>query len=506
MNEPGNSIELGGMMPPQAIEMEKSVLGAILLDQNALVKVIDLLRPEYFYDPKHKIIYEAVIDLFHESSPIDLLTVTEALRKKETLEKVGGPAYLASLTLHVASSAHIEFHARVIIEKYLKRELIRLSQEVIQQAYSDREDVFDLLDETEQALFRLSEKHLRRQILPISDILGKTIQRLEEIRNKDAHHIGIPSGFHDLDLLTSGWQASDLIIIAARPSMGKTAFALSIARNAAVVNKVPTAFFSLEMSGMQLVTRLLCTEANLDSRRVQNADLTPEEWELLIRASRELAQAPLYIDDTAALSIYELRAKARRLRAEKRIELIIVDYLQLMRGPISKNINREQEVAAISRSLKELAKELEIPVIALAQLNRAVETRQSKKPMLSDLRESGSIEQDADLILFIDRPERYGILTYEDGTPTEGMATIIVGKHRNGPTGEVRLRFIKEYGKFLNESDLIPHTHTDITALYEPGTYSEISIPSKATKLLNPPLEEDEEDYQDSDEDDFPPF
>jgi replicative DNA helicase len=287
--------------------------------------------------------------------------------------------------------------------------------------------------------------------------------------------------------------------------MGKTAFALSIARYAAVVNQIPTVFFSLEMSAMQLVTRLLCAEANLDSRRVQNADLSPEEWELLLRASRVLAQAPLFIDDTAALSIYELRAKARRLRAEKRIELVIVDYLQLMRGMVSKNINREQEVATISRSLKELAKELEIPVIALAQLNRAVETRQNKKPLLSDLRESGSIEQDADLILFIDRPERYGVLTYEDGTPTEGMATVIIGKHRNGPTGEVRLRFVKEYGKFLNETDVAPTPPSEITAFYPTHQkYSEISIPSRASEILSASLEE--EDTADSDEEDFFPF
>jgi len=495
----------GGLIPPQAIEVEKSVLGAILLQQDALVKVIDLLKPEYFYDPRHKVIYETMIELFHESAPIDLLTVTESLRKKEKLNEIGGPAYLASLTISVASAANIEFHARIVVEKYLKRELIHFGQKTIQKAFQEREDVFDLLEETEKDLFRLSENHLRRQVLPVRDVLGRTIQRLEEIRKKDSHYTGIPSGFHDLDRITSGWQPSDLIIIAARPSMGKTAFALSIARYAAVVNQIPTVFFSLEMSAMQLVTRLLCAEANLDSRRVQNADLSPEEWELLLRASRVLAQAPLFIDDTAALSIYELRAKARRLRAEKRIELVIVDYLQLMRGMVSKNINREQEVATISRSLKELAKELEIPVIALAQLNRAVETRQNKKPLLSDLRESGSIEQDADLILFIDRPERYGVLTYEDGTPTEGMATVIIGKHRNGPTGEVRLRFVKEYGKFLNETDVAPTPPSEITAFYPTHqNYSEISIPSRASEILSASLEE--EDTTDSDEEDFFPF
>ncbi|MCS7074252.1 MAG: replicative DNA helicase, partial [Bacteroidia bacterium] len=429
-------IQSTGKVPPHALDLEMAVLGALMLEKEALSRVIDIIKPEIFYAPKHKIIFEAILTLFQNSEPIDLLTVTNQLKLMGKLDEVEGPYYIAKLTSQVASAANIEFHARIVAQKYLQRELIQIAGETLRDAYEDTTDVFDLLDRTEQALFSLSETNLRRNYSPMNELVIKTIKRLEEIKGRGDGITGIPSGFRALDQLTAGWQPSSLIIIAARPAMGKTAFVLSVARNAAVLYKKPVAFFSLEMAAIELSQRLICAEAELDAQKVRTGNLEDYEWEQLNAKVGELSKAPLYIDDTPALSLFDLRTKCRRLKAEKNIELVIIDYLQLMRGDVSKSGNREQEIAGISRALKELAKELNVPVIALSQLSRAVESRGGdKKPMLSDLRESGSIEQDADMVMFLYRPEYYGFQTLEDGTPTEGICQVIIGKQRHGPVG-----------------------------------------------------------------------
>lgn len=444
----------GGRIPPQAMEMEQAVLGALMLEKDALSKIIDVLRPEMFYKDAHREIYESVYTLFQNSEPIDILTVRNHLSVRAKLDVAGGAYYLSELTSKVASAANIEYHARVIAQKYLMRELIKIGDKVVTSAYDETTDVFDLLDGTEQELFSLSETNLRRNYMPMSDLVVSTLHRLEELRGKEGGVTGVPSGFSLLDAYTSGWQRSDLIICAARPAMGKTAFTLTIARNAAVRFNIPVAFFSLEMAATQLVQRLLCAEAEIDAQKVRTGRLESYEWEQLNNRIGSLSKAPLFIDDTPALSIMDLRAKARRLKAEKNIGMIIIDYLQLMTGNVSKSGNREQEIAGISRSLKELAKEIDVPIIALSQLSRAVETRGGdKKPMLSDLRESGSIEQDADMVMFLYRPEYYGLTTYEDGTNTQGVAEVIIAKQRNGPVGDVKLQFVNKFAKFMDLQD-----------------------------------------------------
>ncbi len=439
-----------GRLQPQANEVEQAVLGALMLEKDALSKVIDVLKPEVFYKDGHKLIFEAIHQLFQNSEPVDLLTVTQQLRKNGTLEIAGGAFYITELTSKVASAANIEFHARIVAQKFIQRDLIRITGEVQREAYEDTNDVFDLLDHAEQELFSLSENNLRRDSLPARDLVSQAIRQLEEISKKEDGITGIPTGFKKLDELTSGWQPSDLVIIAARPAMGKTAFVLSVARHAAVKKKVPVAFFSLEMSATQIAHRLLSSESELELNRLRTGKLEPYEWEQLNHRSGALSSAPLYINDTPALSVYDLRAKCRRLKAEKGIQLIIIDYLQLMSGGNSKSFNREQEIAYISRALKELAKELNVPVIALSQLSRAVETRTSgdKRPQLSDLRESGSIEQDADMVMFLYRAEYYKLEQFEDGTSTAGIAELIIGKQRNGPTDTVKLNFVGRYARF----------------------------------------------------------
>lgn len=440
-----------GRIPPQALDMEQAVLGALLLEKNALHRIMDVLRPEMFYKESHKIIFEAILGLFQNSAPVDMLTVKDFLRKEGHLEKTGGAFYIAELTSRVASAANIEYHARVIAEKFILRELIRISDNVIKDAFDETTDVFELLDKTEQGLFEVSETHLRKNYQGMAELVMKTIARLEELKNKDESITGISSGFTELDKLTSGWQKSDLVIIAARPAMGKTAFTLTVARNAALGKKSPVAFFSLEMASVQLVQRLICAEAELDAQKVRTGKLENYEWQQLITRIGSLSNAPLYIDDTPGISIMDLRAKCRRLKAEKKIEMVIIDYLQLMTGSSAKGGNREQEIAGISRALKELAKELDVCVIALSQLSRAVETRGGdKKPQLSDLRESGSIEQDADMVMALYRPEYYGFETDEEGNSTAGLAEVIILKQRNGPTGTARLNFIGKYGKFTD--------------------------------------------------------
>ncbi|MBE7175057.1 MAG: replicative DNA helicase [Mucilaginibacter polytrichastri] len=443
-----------GKLPPQATDLEEAVLGALMLEKDALSSVIDILKPDVFYRDAHQKIFMAIHTLFEKSSPVDILTVTAQLRQQGDIEMVGGAYYITELTNRVASAANIEFHARIIVQKFIQRELIRISTEIINSAFEDTSDVFELLDMAEKNLFDLAQNNLRRETRAMGDIVRESLKNLEELRNKTDGLTGVPSGFTGLDRITSGWQRSDLIIIAARPGMGKTAFVVSCARNAAVQFKKGVAIFSLEMSSVQLVNRLLAGEAEISQEKIRRGDLAEWEWQKMINKIGSLSAAPLYIDDTPALNIFEFRAKCRRLKAQYNIDMVIVDYLQLMHGKgDNKGGNREQEIGSISRALKSVAKELDIPVIALAQLSRAVETRpgNSKRPQLSDLRESGSIEQDADQVLFLYRPEYYGFKEDdEDGSSTEGIGEVIIGKNRHGELTRVKLRFVKEFVKFAD--------------------------------------------------------
>jgi replicative DNA helicase len=438
-----------GKVQPQAVDLEEAVLGAIMLEKDALTSVIDILKPDVFYKDQHKTIYKAIISLFGKSEPVDILTVTSELKKAGDLEMAGGAYYITQLTNRVASSANVEYHAHIIIQKYIQRELIRISSEIIKDSFEDTMDVFDMLDKAEQELFTVSDSNLRRNTLDMNTLVREALHYIEAAKNQQAELRGVPSGFTEIDRITSGWQRSDLIILASRPGMGKTAFALSMARNMAVDFHKPVAIFSLEMSSVQLVTRLISAESMLPAEKLRRGDLADYEWEQLNSKISKLIDAPIFIDDTPALSIFELRAKCRRLKAQHNIEMVFVDYLQLMVGNYDRQGNREQEISNISRSLKSLAKELDIPVLALSQLSRAVETRGgSKKPILSDLRESGAIEQDADLVLFIYRPEYYQIDQLDDGTPTNGLAVISIAKHRNGALGERNLKFTARYARF----------------------------------------------------------
>ena len=445
-----------GKIPPQSVDLEEVVLGAMMIDKKGVDEVIDILHPDVFYKDAHRHIYEAIFKLFETSEPVDLLTVSSQLKKNGKLEVVGGDFYLIKLTQKVASSAHIEFHARIILQKYIQRSLIKISNEIIEDAYDEATDVFDLLDNAESKLYDVTQGNLKRSAETAQNLVIQAKKRIEEIANKEGLS-GIPSGFDKVDKLTSGWQPSDLIIIAARPGMGKTALTLSMARNMAVNNNVPVAFFSCEMSSVQLITRLISSETGLSSEKLRTGRLEKHEWEQLNVKVKALEKAPLFIDDTPSLSIFDLRAKARRLASQHGIKLIVIDYLQLMTaGGTQKGGNREQEISTISRNLKALAKELNVPVIALSQLSRAVETRGgSKRPILSDLRESGAIEQDADIVSFIYRPEYYKIDEWDDEerTPTQGQAEFIVAKHRNGGLENIRLKFIGQLGKFDNLDD-----------------------------------------------------
>lgn len=443
-----------GKLPPQAVDLEEAVLGALMLEKDALSSVIDILKPVVFYVDKHQRIFNAIHVLFEKSSPVDILTVTAQLRQQGELEMIGGAYYITELTNRVASAANIEFHARIIIQKFIQRELIRISTEVINSAYEDTTDVLDLLDKAEKNLFDIAQNNLRRDSRKMDDILNESLKEIEALKDKKDGLTGVASGFTELDRMTSGWQKSDLVIIAARPAMGKTAFVLSCARNAAVDFHKPVVVFSLEMSSVQLVNRLISGETEVEQEKIRKGNLEEWEWQQIHSKIGRLEQAPLIIDDTPALNIFEFRAKCRRLKSQYDIQLIIIDYLQLMHGKSDgKGGNREQEIGSISRALKSVAKELNVPVIALSQLSRAVETRPgaSKRPMLSDLRESGSIEQDADMVLFLYRPEYYGMTEDEDGSPTQGVGEVIIAKHRNGETGRVRLKFV---GKFVKFTDL----------------------------------------------------
>lgn len=437
-----------GKVPPQAIDLEEAVLGAMMLEKNKLADVIELLHPEVFYKEEHQRIFAAIQHLFAQVKPVDILTVTEELRLSGELDTVGGPYYIATLTNRVASSANIEYHARILLQKYIQRELIRISSDVIQNAYEDTTDVFDLLDKAESNLFAVSETSLRRSYRTMSSLIKEAIDDITKGRKHEGGLRGVGSGFTELDRLTAGWQKSDLIIVASRPGMGKTAFALTMARNVAVDFKKPIAMFSLEMSAIQLVMRLISSETEIPSEKLKRGILSDPEWDRLTSKITGLVDAPLYIDDTPALTVFELRAKSRRMKAQHHIELIILDYLQLMQGAPEHKGNREQEISSISRALKSLSKELEIPIIALSQLSREVEKRTVKKPILSDLRESGSIEQDSDMVLFIYRPEYYKVDEDAYGGETQGIAEISIAKNRNGPTKDIKLRFEANFAKF----------------------------------------------------------
>ena len=440
-----------GKIPPQAIDLEEAVLGAMLIDEKGVNEVIDILSPEVFYKKSHQVIYESIQRLFKESEPIDLLTVSSDLKKNKNFELAGGDFYLINLSQKVSSSAHIEFHSRIIQQKYIQRKLISISNEIIQKSYNESTDVIDLLDEAESKLYDVAQNNIKGSSETAQNLVIQAKKRIEEISKKEGLS-GVSTGFEKLDRLTSGWQPSDLIIVAARPGMGKTALALSMARNISVQKKIPVAFFSLEMSSVQLITRLISSETGLSSDKLRTGKLADHEWQQLNVKVSDLESAPLYIDDSAALTIFELRAKARRLASSYGIKLIVIDYLQLMNiGSGNKTGNREQEISTISRNLKALAKELDIPVIALSQLSRAVETRGgTKRPILSDLRESGAIEQDADIVSFLYRPEYYGITEWDDDmkTPSEGQGEFIVAKHRNGALDSIKLKFIANLGKF----------------------------------------------------------
>jgi replicative DNA helicase len=443
-----------GKIPPQAKELEEAVLGAIMLEKSAFDTLTDTnLKPECFYVEAHQIIFTAMRDMQQRGIPIDILTVVEELKRLNQLEFVGGPYFVSKLTNMVVSTAHIDAHARIILQKFIQRELIKISGEIIGDAYEDSTDVFDLLDDSETKMFNITNNYLKKNFEDISSVLAKAINRIDDLRNQKDDISGVPSGFATLDNVTFGWQPTDLIILAARPSVGKTAFALNLARNAALhpTKPVGVGFFSLEMSASQLVLRILSAESNINLEKISRGKLEDYEYQQLhSKGIKRLETAPLYIDDTAALNIFEFRAKARRLVHKHNVGLIIIDYLQLMSGNSDKGGNREQEISTISRNLKALAKELSIPIVALSQLSRAVETRKesNKMPQLSDLRESGAIEQDADMVMFIYRPEYYEVNANEMGESTKGETHIRIAKHRNGSLETIKLKALLHIQKF----------------------------------------------------------
>jgi replicative DNA helicase len=442
----------GGRIQPQDKDIEEAVLGAIMLEKDAYTQICDILKPASFYEPANQKIFDAIQSLGVAQKPIDMLTVTEQLRLDGTLDEVGGPVFISELTSRVASAAHVEYHARIIAQKYLARELINFASTIESKAFDESNDVDDLMQEAEAKLFEISQRNVKKDVTQIDPVIKQAIEQIQAAANRASGLSGLESGFHDIDKITSGWQNSDLIIIAARPAMGKTAFVLSMAKNMAVNYNTPVAIFSLEMSNIQLVNRLICNTCEIGSGKIKSGQLSQLEWDQMMSRIKHLYSAPLYIDDTAGLSIFELRTKARRLVREHNVQIIIIDYLQLMNASGAKFGSREQEVSMISLSLKQLAKELNIPIVALSQLNRSVESRtDNKRPQLSDLRESGAIEQDADIVCFIHRPEYY----YKSGVDPEGndvrnLGEFIIAKHRNGQVTDVKLKFRGEYTRFEN--------------------------------------------------------
>ena len=445
-----------GHLQPQALEIERLVLGALMIDKDAFTVVSEILRPETFYDKRHENIYHAIQSLNMEEKAVDITTVVEQLKKEGTLEDVGGAVYIVELSQHVVSSAHIEFHSRILAQKFLARQLISFASVIETKAFDESIDVDDLMQEAESKLFELSQKNMRQDYTQIDPIITEAQEKIMIAAGSKGGLTGVPSGFTKLDDITSGWQPSDLVIIAGRPAMGKTSFALSIAKNIVVDYEIPMAFFSLEMNKVQLGNRLISNVCEITGSKIMNGQLNDAEWQRLDKNIRKLYGKPLYIDDTAALSIFELRTKARRLVREKGVKLIMIDYLQLMNATGAKFGNRQEEVSTISRSLKGLAKELDIPILALSQLNRTVENRdgiEGKRPQLSDLRESGAIEQDADMVLFVHRPEYYHIYTDSNNNDLRGMAQIIIAKHRKGAVGDVMLNFKGEFTRFANPEE-----------------------------------------------------
>ncbi|WP_341656172.1 replicative DNA helicase [Blattabacterium cuenoti] len=445
----------GGKIPPQALDLEEAIIGAIMIDKKGLDEVIDILFPEIFYKKEHQEIFFAIQKLYHNSKPIDIYTVLNELRKIGKLESVGGELYLIELTQKVISSAHIEYHSRIVVQKFILRKLISISSHIIQKCYEESTDVFDLLDHAESKLFEVHQKYLiEKKYETTQCLIQKAIEKIKKTEKEGLS--GISSGFHKLDYITSGWQNSDLIILASRPGMGKTTFMLSMVKNIVVDQKIPIIIFSLEMSSIQLITRLISSETGISSEKIKKANLSQLDWKRLLHKTKNLKNVPLFIDDTPSLSIFSLRAKCRRLISQHGIKLIFIDYMQLMgiHDHGSKLQNREQEISVISRSLKSIAKELDIPIIALSQLSRAVETRGgNKRPVLSDLRESGAIEQDADIVLFIYRPEYYGFKIWDSDENNDsciGQAEIIISKHRNGGLDKFRLKFISDQAQFVN--------------------------------------------------------
>lgn len=443
-------------MQPQAVDIEKMVLGALMVDKDAFSVVSEILHPETFYEPRSQKIYTAIQTLSLNEDPVDIMTVVEELKREGTLDDIGGAGYILELSERVASSAHIEYHAKILAQKYLARQLISFASVIETKAFDETVDVDELMQEAEGSLFELSQKNMRQDYTQIDPVVKQAVEILQKAAANKGGLTGIPTGYAKLDDYTSGWQRSDLVIIAGRPAMGKTSFALSLAKNIAVDYDTPIAFFSLEMNNVQLVNRLISNVCEIEGKKILNGQLDDEEWKRLDKNVRKLQAAPIYIDDTPGMSIFELRTKARRLVREKGVQVIMIDYLQLMNANGARFGSRQEEVSTISRSLKGLAKELDIPVLALSQLNRTVEGREGidgKRPQLSDLRESGAIEQDADMVLFVHRPEYYRIFTDEKGNDLHGKAQIIIAKHRKGGTGDVLLNFRGEFTRFENPTD-----------------------------------------------------
>jgi replicative DNA helicase len=437
-------------IPPQAVEVEQAVLGAMLLDKDAIGKALEIIDKDCFYRDDHQKIFEVLVGLFDRNQPVDIITVSEELTRRRQLDEVGGRMYLLELTERIATTANVEYHCNIVLEKSTLRKLIDTSTQIVSQCYDSAQDVDDLLDRAEQGIFGISEKRIKEGFIPLGELLPHTFEAIEEYQKKGGMITGIPTGFVDLDTLTGGLQRSDLIVVASRPSMGKTALCLSVAEHVAIEQKGAVGIFSLEMAKSQLAQRMLCSRARFSTHKMRTGKVSDAEYSNLAVAVGPLAEAKIFIDDTPNLGILQMRAKARRLKAQHDVALIVVDYLQLMQGPRNTE-SRQQEISMISRSLKGLAKELNVPVVAVSQLSRKVEDRGGdKRPMLADLRESGAIEQDADVVIFVYRPEFYGIEKFRDGMLAQGVAEIIVSKHRNGPTGELRLTFLKDYARFEN--------------------------------------------------------
>ncbi|MFW5850996.1 MAG: replicative DNA helicase [Bacteroidota bacterium] len=454
-----------GKMPPHSIDLEETVLGQLMLEDDVVVNVIDTLKPESFYVNKHRLIYEAIYNLGKEQAPVNIQTVVEELKKKEKLEEVGGAFFIAQLTQKISSAAHIDHHAKLIAEKFIQRELIRVASEIQEKAFDATLNISELIDFSESEVFKVGEGNVKKAAAPISQLMDKAFELIHKAQDNENSYSGEPTGFTDLDKITSGWQSNNMVVLAARPAMGKTAFVLSMLRNMAVDYNLPVAMFSLEMNSVQLVNRLIVSETAITHDKLKNGKLSESDWTNIYEKTQKLSNAPIYLDDTPALSVFEFRAKCRRLVEKYGVRCVFIDYLQLMTTQSASS--REQEVSLISRQIKAVAMELEIPVIALSQLNRSVETRTgNKRPQLSDLRESGAIEQDADLVLFIHRPEYYGITVDEEGNSTVGLAEIIIAKNRHGATSTVNLEFIPEQTKFtdrnfFNQLEDLPDENSD---------------------------------------------